>query len=303
MRDRRVDLERLARVLQLLLLGQRTERAHVVQPVGQLDDHDAHVARHRQHHLAVALGLRLLARVEVDARQLRDAVDEQRDVVAELDRDLLERRVGVLDRVVQQRRDDHRRLGAQPRADARHAERVHDVRLARLAHLIRRAARRRTRRRARSRRCRRRPRLPAASRPARRPEAGAARRADGGYVPESTSDLPWYRRRDVSQRLLRSRSRVRRALGQQRVELRERLGAPPLVQRVGRGGRKIALAGHRELAQTAFVQLDDTALGERRDRCVDEVGRRRHVGPRGARPQLFERRRRSPARPRARARP
>ena len=136
MRDRRVDLERLARVLQLLLLGQRAERAHVVQPVGELDDDDAHVARHREHHLAVALGLGLLARVEVDARQLGDAVDEQRDVVAELGGDLLERRLGVLDRVVQQRRDDHRGLGAQLGADARDPQRVHDVGLARLAHLV-----------------------------------------------------------------------------------------------------------------------------------------------------------------------
>ena len=136
MRNRCVHLERLAGVLQLLLLGQRAERAHVVQAVGELHDHDPHVARHRQHHLAIALGLRLLARVEVDARELGHPVDEQRYVVAELRGDLVERRLGVLDRVVQERGDDHGRLGAQLGADARHAQRVHDVRLAGLAHLI-----------------------------------------------------------------------------------------------------------------------------------------------------------------------
>ena len=62
MGDRRVDLERLARLLELLLLRQRTERAHVVEAIGKLDQDDAHVARHRDDHLAVVLGLRLVAR-------------------------------------------------------------------------------------------------------------------------------------------------------------------------------------------------------------------------------------------------
>jgi len=62
MGDRRVDLERLARLLELLLLRQRAERAHVVEAIGKLDQDDAHVARHRDDHLAVVLGLRLVAR-------------------------------------------------------------------------------------------------------------------------------------------------------------------------------------------------------------------------------------------------
>ena len=62
------------------LLGlHRIERAHVVQPVGELDQHDAHVARHRQQHLAEVLGLRLLGRRKLQAVELRYAVDELRD--------------------------------------------------------------------------------------------------------------------------------------------------------------------------------------------------------------------------------
>ena len=67
-RQRRVDLERLARLLDLLLLGHRLDRAHVVQAVGELDQDDPHVGGHRDHHLAVVLGLRLVARLEGDAR-------------------------------------------------------------------------------------------------------------------------------------------------------------------------------------------------------------------------------------------
>jgi urocanate hydratase len=39
----------------------RVQRAHVVQPVGELDEDDADVLRHREQHLAETLGLRVLA--------------------------------------------------------------------------------------------------------------------------------------------------------------------------------------------------------------------------------------------------
>ena len=64
------------------------------------------VPRHRQDHLPVVLGLGLLAALELDSRQLRDAVDELRDLVAELGVDLVERDVGVLDDVVEERSRD-----------------------------------------------------------------------------------------------------------------------------------------------------------------------------------------------------
>ena len=76
MRERREDVERLLRLLDLLLLGQRVERAHVVEAVGQLDQDHPDVVGHRDHHLAVVLGLLLVAALERDAGELRDAVDE-----------------------------------------------------------------------------------------------------------------------------------------------------------------------------------------------------------------------------------
>ena len=83
-RERRVDLERLLRLLDLLLLAEVLDRAHVVQPVRELDQDHADVLGHRDDHLAVVLGLRLLARLELDPRQLGDALDELRHLVSEL---------------------------------------------------------------------------------------------------------------------------------------------------------------------------------------------------------------------------
>ena len=108
-----------------------------MQPVGELDQDDPHVGGHRDHHLAVVAGLRLVARLEGDPLQLRDAVDDAGDLLAEALTDLLDRRRGVLDGVVQQRRAQ--RLGVEPhaRADPGHADGMHDELLAGLAALRR----------------------------------------------------------------------------------------------------------------------------------------------------------------------
>ena len=82
--DRRVDVERLARLVDLLLLGHRVDRAHVVQAIGELDQDDPDVRGHRDHHLAVVLSLRLVAGLERQAGQLRDAVDQAGDLLAEV---------------------------------------------------------------------------------------------------------------------------------------------------------------------------------------------------------------------------
>ncbi len=130
-RERRVHLERLARLLRLLLLRLVLDRPHVVQAVGELDEDDAHVLRHRDDHLPVVLGLGLLAALERDPRQLRDAVDELRDLVAELGADLVELGTRVLDDVVEERGGDRLLVEVEPRADARNPERVVDELLAR----------------------------------------------------------------------------------------------------------------------------------------------------------------------------
>ena len=111
--------------------AQEAHRAHVVQPVRQLDHQDARVAGHRDDHLADRLGLGRVA--ELDLVQLGDAVDQVRDLVAEVGAQPLQRVVGVLDGVVQQRRDQRRRVHAELGEDRRDGERVRDVRVAGLA--------------------------------------------------------------------------------------------------------------------------------------------------------------------------
>jgi hypothetical protein len=125
-RERRVDLERLLRLLDLFLLAEVLDLAQVVQPVRELDEDHADVFRHRDDHLPVVLRLRLLARLELHARQLRDPVDELRDLVAELGAHLLELDARVLDDVVEQRGRDRLLVHAQPGEDQRDAVRMVD---------------------------------------------------------------------------------------------------------------------------------------------------------------------------------
>ena len=75
-RDRRVDVERFAG--DAGALGQRHggHGAHVVQPVRQLDENDAHVTRHRQQHLAERLGLRFLAGRELQPVEFGQAIHQ-----------------------------------------------------------------------------------------------------------------------------------------------------------------------------------------------------------------------------------
>ena len=134
-RERRVDLERLLRLLHLLLLAEVLDRAHVVQPVGELDQDDADVLRHRDDHLAVVLGLGLLAALEAGPRQLRDALDELRDLGAELRAQLVELDVGVLDDVVEERRGDRLLVEMELGADLRDRPGMVDERLAGAARL------------------------------------------------------------------------------------------------------------------------------------------------------------------------
>ena len=124
----------VSRALPLLgLLLDVAQGAHVVQPVGELDDQHPDVARHRDDHLADGLGLRGVA--VLDLVELGHAVDELGDLVAEVRAQLLEGVRRVLDGVVQQRGDQGRLGHADVGEDRGDRERVGDVGVAALAHL------------------------------------------------------------------------------------------------------------------------------------------------------------------------
>ncbi len=82
---RRIDFHRLKRLVTAFLLGHDLDRAHIVQPVGQLDDDDPHILRHSQQHLSDVLRLPLLTRgLIADLPQLGHAVHQQGDIAAKL---------------------------------------------------------------------------------------------------------------------------------------------------------------------------------------------------------------------------
>ena len=123
-RERRVEVEHLARGLAPQRLVRRHEPAERREPLGELEDHDPDVLDHREQHLAEVLRLRrALLRRRADAARpdrvhARDAGDEPRHVVAEARGDL-----GGVERTAarqhgEQRAADRRRIQLQPRDDA-----------------------------------------------------------------------------------------------------------------------------------------------------------------------------------------
>ena len=103
MGQRCIDLERFVCDALLLFAGHRGDGAHVVQPVGQLDDEHTQVASHRHQHLAHRGCLLRLLRVELQALELGDTVDDLGDLRAETLLDVGEGDLGIFDCVVQQR--------------------------------------------------------------------------------------------------------------------------------------------------------------------------------------------------------
>ena len=111
-RQRGVNVQRLARDRFLPVGLQVLQRAHVVQPVGQLDQHHPHIGNHGQQHLAHVLGLAVLAVGKLDLVDLGYALNNVRHLIAEFFRDLLAGGFGVFHGIVQQRRRYGRRRPA-----------------------------------------------------------------------------------------------------------------------------------------------------------------------------------------------
>jgi hypothetical protein len=88
-RQRSVDVLRLAGDGLLAVGLQVLQGAHVVQPVGQLDEHHAHIGNHGQQHLAHVFGLAVFAVGKLDLVDLGDALDDVGHLLAKLGRNLL----------------------------------------------------------------------------------------------------------------------------------------------------------------------------------------------------------------------
>ena len=106
------------------------ERAHVVQAVGEFDEHDADVVDHGEHHLAQILGLRFFPRREIDLADLGDAFDDVRDLLAKFLADFDAGDGRVFDRVVQQAGGDGDRVHAHIRENVGDFEGMDQIGLA-----------------------------------------------------------------------------------------------------------------------------------------------------------------------------
>ena len=108
-----------------------------MQTVGELDDDHARIARHRQQQLAVRLRLPLFLRRERQIADLRQAVDDLRDLGTELTFHVGDRDRGVLNHVVNQAGCDGGGIELQIGEDARDLHAMHDVILTRTPLLTR----------------------------------------------------------------------------------------------------------------------------------------------------------------------
>ena len=134
-RDGGVDLQCFRRNAAPFAARHVRQRAHVVRAVGQLDEDDAHVARHGQQHLAEGLGLVLFAGVELQLVQLGQAVHQFSHGGAKAVDQIGLGDAAVFHGVVQQ--GGHQGLGVELPGGAlgRHGNRVGDVGLATVAQL------------------------------------------------------------------------------------------------------------------------------------------------------------------------
>ncbi len=113
-----------------------TQRAHVVQPVRQLDQNHTDVLCHGQKHFAQVLRLHFdFIRVVGELLQFRDAIDQQRDFFSELRGNLLIRHNRVLHDVMQKTGHNRLFVQLQLRQDNADTQWVNNVRLAGFAHL------------------------------------------------------------------------------------------------------------------------------------------------------------------------
>ena len=122
-----IDVQRFAGDGFLAIGRQMLQGAHVVQPVGHFDQNHAHIADHRQQHLADVFRLAIFAVGELDFVDLGYAFDNVRDLLAELFGDVFGGYGGVFDGVVQQPGRDGGRVQLHFGQNLGYFERVQDV--------------------------------------------------------------------------------------------------------------------------------------------------------------------------------
>ena len=103
-RYRRINFQRFNRFVPLLLRGHRINSAHIVKAVCKLYNYYAYILTHRNEHFPEAFRLLLLLGGEIQSAYFGNAVNQQRNLVAELALYVINRGVGILHHIVQESR-------------------------------------------------------------------------------------------------------------------------------------------------------------------------------------------------------
>jgi len=104
--NRRVDIHGFTRNTSALVGSHRVQRPHIVQTVGELNDDNADILYHRQHHFTKIFGLRLGLAAKIDLRQFADAIDQFGYFFAEFLYQVFFKRWRIFDHVMQYRSND-----------------------------------------------------------------------------------------------------------------------------------------------------------------------------------------------------
>src|SRR6202043_3548203 len=107
---RSINFKRLFGDFALAVGLEMLQGAHVVQAVGEFDEHHADVIDHGQHHLAQVFGLGFFAGGEVNLADLGNAFDDVCDLLAEFLANVDDGDGGVFDGVVQKSGGDGDRV-------------------------------------------------------------------------------------------------------------------------------------------------------------------------------------------------
>ena len=135
-RQRGIDIQRFAGDGDLPVRRLVAESPHIVQPVCQLDQHDADIPRHGEDHLAQGFSLGFLPVRKVQFVQLGDAVHQVSDFFAEFGADGIEcDALAVLHRIVQEACRNGGRVDHEVCQDGRDQAGVREIRLPGLADL------------------------------------------------------------------------------------------------------------------------------------------------------------------------
>ena len=134
-RKRSINFQRFLGNFLPLVLAQVLQRAHVVQPVGEFDEDDTNIVRHRQHHLSEILSLSFLIVTKRNLADLRDTPDEMDDLRAELPFKFFRSGQCIFQGIVEQSGDHGGDIGPEQRQDAGNGKRVLKVRFSRTTNL------------------------------------------------------------------------------------------------------------------------------------------------------------------------